>query len=96
MTTLDEILKKLSSNRDTLRAFKVKKIGVFGSCARNENREGSDIDLLVALDEAIGLFELMDLEEYLETLLGSKVDLVTEPALKPYIGKRIRKEVVYP
>jgi predicted nucleotidyltransferase len=72
----------------------VKEIGVFGSFVRGESKKGSDVDILVEFEEPIGLFEFMDLEEYLTNLLGRKVDLVSKKALKPYIGEYIRK-VVY-
>jgi hypothetical protein len=49
----------------------------------------------VAFSEPVGLFEFMDLEEYLQTLFGVKVDLVSRKALKPHIGERILKEVIY-
>ncbi|MEM2169145.1 MAG: nucleotidyltransferase family protein, partial [Candidatus Bathyarchaeia archaeon] len=55
----------------------------------------SDIDILVEFEEPPSLFEFMDLEDYLSKLLGLKVDLVTREALKPRIGERILREVVY-
>ena len=75
--------------------FKVKEIGIFGSYARGEQKKRSDIDILVEFKEPIGLFEFIDLEGYLEELLGVKVDLVSKKALKPRIGEHIMKEVVY-
>lgn len=74
--------------------FKVKTIGVFGSYVRGEQKETSDVDVLVEFEEPVGLFEFMDLEEYLTGLLGVKVDLVSKKALKPHIGKHILEEVI--
>ena len=74
--------------------FKVKTIGVFGSYVRGEQKEKSDVDVLVEFEEPVGLFEFMDLEEYLTGLLGVKVDLVSKKALKPHIGKHILEEVI--
>lgn len=86
----------LTQHKQELRKrFKVKEIGIFGSCVRNEQKKKSDVDILVEFAEPVGLFEFMDLEEYLEKLLGTKVDLVSKKALKPRIGKYILEEVVY-
>jgi predicted nucleotidyltransferase len=73
----------------------VKEIGVFGSFVREEQRKGSDVDLLVEFEEPIGIFDFLDLEEYLSKLVGMKVDLVSKGALKPVVGERILKEVVF-
>lgn len=75
--------------------FKVKEISIFGSYVKGEEKKRSDVDILVEFKEPIGLFEYMDLEEYLSKLLGLKVDLVSKKALKPTIGEYILKEVVY-
>ena len=97
MKTLEEVKKILTGQREELRQrYKVKEIGIFGSFARGEQNKRSDIDILVEFDEPVGLFEFMDLEEYLGKLLGARVDLVSRGALKPRIGERILKEVVYP
>jgi hypothetical protein len=53
------------------------------------------VDILVDFTEPISFFEFLDLEEYLEGLLGLKVDLVSRGALKPHIGANILKEVSY-
>jgi predicted nucleotidyltransferase len=74
--------------------FKVKTIGVFGSYVRGEQKDGSDIDILVEFSEPVGFFAFLDLEEYLTGLLGVKVDLVSKKALKPRIGKHILQELV--
>ena len=85
----------LSRHRDELeKKFGVRKIGIFGSYANGEPKKSSDLDLLVEFKYPIGLFKFMDLEDYLEKLLGVKVDLVTRKALKPHIGKAILKELV--
>ncbi len=64
---------------------------------RAEQREGSDIDILVEFkpEAEIDLIKFVELEGHLSDLLGMKVDLVMKSALKPRIGKRILKEVVY-
>lgn len=72
----------------------VKKIGVFGSYGRNEQREDSDIDLIVEFSKPVGL-KFIDLKLYLEEILNRRVDLVTPNALKPQIKEQILKEVSY-
>ena len=69
------------------RRYHVKELSVFGSAARGELRPESDIDLLVDFlpDARIGLFELWDLGEELERLLGRRVDLVPKGGLKKLI-----------
>ncbi|MCK4345636.1 MAG: nucleotidyltransferase family protein [Bacteroidales bacterium] len=63
------------------------RIGVFGSFARDEDTPESDIDILVRFKQTISLFELVRIERELTSILGKKVDLVTEPALK---NKKLR------
>lgn len=75
--------------------FKVKKIGIFGSYVRNEEKKRSDLDILVEFFEEPSLFEFIELEDYLSKNLNIKVDLVMKSALKPTIRKYILQEVVY-
>lgn len=92
LNLIREILKK---NKMKLKEiYKVNKIGIFGSYARNEQQEISDIDILVKFSEPIG-WEFLDLKEFLETILNIKVDLVTINALKPQTKDKILKEVIY-
>ncbi len=73
--------------------YSVSYLGVFGSYVRGSQTKDSDLDVLVEFDEKPGLFEYIELEDYLSELLGVKVDLVMKSALKPNIGKRILNEV---
>lgn len=96
MKKIEKIMIILRDYKDKLKKeFSVKNLAVFGSYIRGERRRGSDIDVLVEFKEPIGLFKFMDLEEYLEKLIGVKVDLVSKKALKPRIGKQILSEAVY-
>ena len=61
---------------------------------RKEQQADSDLDLLVTFHEPPSLLKFIELENYLSDLLGVKVDLVMQSALKPKIGKRILSEVV--
>lgn len=96
MSSVSGIRRVLAGHkRELRRRFKVKEIGVFGSYVRGEQRRASDVDVLVEFAEPVGLFMFLSLEEYLSGLLGVRVDLVSKKALKPYIGERVLKEVVY-
>lgn len=74
--------------------FHVKRIGLFGSYARHEENEESDIDILVEFGEPT-LHNFMGLIDYLEKLFGRKVDLVTQKSLSPYLRPIVEKEVVW-
>lgn len=75
--------------------YGVKRLGLFGSYVRGEQRTRSDVDILVSFSRDIDLFDFVDLREYLELQLHARVDLVMESALKPAIGRRILAEVEY-
>ncbi|HOD79709.1 MAG TPA: nucleotidyltransferase family protein [Syntrophorhabdus sp.] len=75
--------------------YGVQRLGLFGSYVKERQRKKSDIDILVTFSRDIDLFDFLDLREYLEGKLRSKVDLVMESALKPAIGKHILAEVEY-
>ena len=93
---LKNIEKIVKENKVLLtKQFKVKEIGIFGSIVRGEDKETSDVDILVEFEEPIGLFKFLELEEYLSDLIGRKVDLVSKKALKPRIGKHIMREVAF-
>ena len=94
--TLKDIQKVLQTHKGELRKkYGVKRIGVFGSYSRGEQKEDSDVDILVEFEKPIGLIDFIRLQEYLESLLGVKVDLVTKGALKKRIKERVLQEVKY-
>lgn len=74
--------------------YEVKYLGIFGAYIRNEQKNQSDLDVLVAFHKTPSLFQFIRLENYLSELLQVKVDLVMKEALKPTIGKQILNEVV--
>jgi predicted nucleotidyltransferase len=84
---INELQKNIIIN--TIMPFHPVRIGIFGSAARGENTESSDIDILYHLKEAVGLFSIVRIKDDLEEKLNKKVDLVSEkyihPKLKPHI-----------
>ena len=95
LTEIKEILKKHEA--ELKEGYEIKEIGIFGSYVRGEQKEKSDLDILVEFrsDAKMDLIKFVELENYISDLLGTKVDLVMKSALKPRIGKHILKEVVY-
>jgi predicted nucleotidyltransferase len=65
------------------RRHQARSVKVFGSVARGEDQPGSDVDLLIAFEPGTSLFELVELEQELEELLGVGVDVVSEGGLRP-------------
>jgi predicted nucleotidyltransferase len=86
----DKIIQKLKTEG-------AKKIGVFGSYVRGEERPGSDIDVIVEFFKRKSLLELVRIERELSEELGIKVDLLTEKSISPYLIETIQKEteVIY-
>lgn len=78
-----------------LKPYHPTSIGLFGSVARNEETNSSDIDILFLLKNPIGLFTLSDLQFELEEKLNKKVDLISENGLNKFIKEKILKEVKY-
>jgi uncharacterized protein len=96
MKTLPEIERILREQKPLLRdKFKVREIGIFGSVVRGEQKEASDLDLLVEFEEPIGLIKYVNLQNYLSDKVGSRVDLVVKSGLKPRISRQVLKEVIY-
>lgn len=96
MKSVDEIRNIIAEHMDALQSqHKVRRIGVFGSYVRGEQKKKSDVDILVTFRGSVDLIEFIQLENHLSKILGIKVDLVTKDALKPHIGKHILEEVVY-
>ncbi len=92
--TREGILKQLEDHRDIIRGFGVLRLGIFGSYARGDAREGSDMDFLVEFERAT-FDNYFDLKFFLEDLFGRKVDLVIEDTIKPRIRSTILEETVY-
>jgi len=92
----------LKTVKETLLAHKqrlsikygLSKLAVFGSYARNQQTDESDLDILVEFNRPIGL-EFIDLADELEQLLGIKIDLVSKKGIKDKYLKSIEKELDY-
>ncbi|MDH5459492.1 MAG: nucleotidyltransferase family protein [Candidatus Bathyarchaeota archaeon] len=96
MKKIEQIKKELTELKPILKGkFKVESIGLFGSYVRGEQKGKSDLDILVEFSEPIGLFEFIELEDFLRRKLGVKVDLVMKESLKNRIKERIIKEAIY-
>jgi len=96
MISKTQVLGKISSQKSFLEdKFFVKEIGLFGSVARGDQTQQSDIDILVDFKNPIGIFDFIRLEDYLSKLLNSKVDLVTKTGLKSLIKDEILSQTIY-
>ncbi len=90
------IYEELQKHKSILEQFGVMRIGLYGSYVRDEAMEESDIDFLVEFEkEKKTLKNLVNLGDYLESVFGKKIDIVTPQGLSPYIGPYILKEVQY-
>jgi predicted nucleotidyltransferase len=96
MLTKQGIVRAIRDNTDAIKNYGVKRIGVFGSFVRSEEKKKSDVDILVEFQEGQKLFDnYMELKFFLEKLFHRKVDLVIKDALKPEIRPHVIKEVEY-
>lgn len=93
MLTADEILQVIDANRETLQGFGVKRLALFGSAARGELTESSDLDFLVEFEEKT-FAAYMDCKFWLEDEFGLPVDLVTFDGLRPEIRMHVFQEAV--
>jgi uncharacterized protein len=80
---------------EVVQKYRVSEMGIFGSFVRDEQKKGSDIDILVDFSEIPDLLKFIELERYLKNLLKKKVDLVDKQGIRPQLRDIIIKEVVY-
>jgi predicted nucleotidyltransferase len=96
MRDIDDIKKTLLEHKYELgKEYGVTEIGVFGSYVKKKEKNESDVDILVEFQKSVDLLTFVHLKNYLSDILKVNVDLVMKKALKPKIGERILKEVVY-
>ncbi len=90
-----EIIELLRSHAADIKSrFGVKRIGLFGSFARGDEKKSSDVDILVEFEKPT-FRNFMDLSFYLEDLFGKEVDLVTTKGLHPRIRQYVEKDVIW-
>ena len=97
MKTIEEIKRILLEHKDEIRQkYGIIILGIFGSYARGEQKETSDIDIIVELDRPVGL-DFYEFWDYIENLFGTKVDVLTLSALKqkPLLWEKVKENIVY-
>ncbi len=92
---IDQLLKKRRHEILQLaQMYGVKQLRVFGSVARGEAKENSDLDLLATFEKDRNLLDLIGFRQDLEDLLGKKVDVVSEGGVSPFLRKQISQEAI--
>lgn len=96
MESANEIMNTILENKDRIKQYGVRKIGIFGSYARGEQNADSDVDLVAEFEEGAKNFDsYMELCFFLEEILHKKVDVLTPEGIDPLMKPGIEKETVY-
>ena len=92
-----DALRIIFENHDKLKDYSVKSLAIFGSVARDEATQTSDIDILVEFEEdkPVGLFLFARLQRFLSGILGCRVDLATREALRAEMRDQILREAIH-
>lgn len=93
-SALDAVLAVRDALKTALTPMGATSLMVFGSVARGEEREGSDVDLLVDLDSDVGLFAMLRMRSVAEQILGRPVDMVPRAGLKDDVADAVRREAI--
>ena len=95
MKSLHEICSILNSHSSELsKKYSISGLSIFGSVARGEAKDGSDVDITVNIDSAVSLLDIIDAENYISDLLGEKVDLVPARSIRSELKERISAESI--
>ena len=95
MKSIQEIRNTLSHHKQALfRNYSIRSLAIFGSYARKEQTEESDLDILVEFSGKIGI-RFIDLAEDLEKIVGTKVDLVSKNGIKEKYLQHINSDLIY-
>ena len=94
MCQLDRLKQLKEEILQIARKHNAEKVYVFGSCARKEETPDSDVDLLVDFNQDATLFDQVDIQDEMNSLLDCKVDVVSRRGLHPYIKRRVLAEAV--
>ena len=93
--SLENVLQVVEKNSESFRRFDLKSLAIFGSVARDEATENSDVDILIEFASAAIFDNYMELKFFLEDILGKEVDLVTKKSLKAAISQQVLDEAIY-
>jgi len=95
MKSLQEIKSTLSNHKQHLFSeYPIKSMAIFGSYARKEQKDESDLDLIVEFNGNIGI-RFIDLAEEIESLIGFKVDLISRNGVKEKYFRAIKSDLIY-
>ena len=93
--TQTDVMTRVRENQEALRELGVASLAVFGSTARDEATDSSDVDLLVEFRQPVGLFTFYRVEEFLERILGTDhIDLVLRRAVVDELRERVYAEAI--
>lgn len=91
-----EVFQLIQNHQSPLQKLGAERLGLFGSFVREEQKEASDVDLVVEFSEGQKTFRnFMNMAEYLETLLDRKVELVTWESLASFVKRNVKEEIEY-
>ena len=90
MTTIQEIGTRCTP---LFKRYGVTRASIYGSVARGEAGPNSDVDMIVSLEEPLGLFKFFEMQDALEEMLGCKVDLATPDSINPHLARRIAPDL---
>lgn len=91
----DEAISRLKQHEADLKRLGIEHLYIFGSTARDEAKEDSDIDLFFDYEKGkLGLFELMDVKDYAASILGRKADIMTRDSLHKVLRRQIEATAV--
>jgi len=94
--TKQELIEIIQSHKDIIKTYGVVKLGIFGSFVRDEADDNSDIDFFIEFTpEYKTLKNFVHLANYLKSISGRKVEIITPQSLNKFIGKYITQEVEY-
>jgi len=91
-----EVFQLIQNHKPAIQQLGAERIGLFGSFVREEQKDGSDVDLVVEFKEGKKTYRnFMNLADYLETLLNRKVELVTWESLASFVKRNVQEEIEY-
>ncbi len=95
MKSLNEIIEILNKHKENLKEkYGVIEIGIFGSYAKDAQKESSDVDILVEFEAPVSLLKIVSLENYLSDLIGIKVDVVPKKNIRVELKDEILREAI--